>query len=66
VWARAVSAKAEAAIQRMLANQGNTSYEGHCEKAVENAFGTSRRNRYRLLSAAAWLGLRAVVMPRFR
>jgi len=40
-WASA--SKAEAAISWFYGRMGNTSYEGRCELAVENAFGTSGR-----------------------
>ncbi len=35
--------KGEQAVNWMLARQGSTAYQGLCEQAVENAFGTSGR-----------------------
>lgn len=37
------SSRAEAAVNWMMARRGWTSYEGYCERAVENAYGTSGR-----------------------
>lgn len=38
------SGRADRAITWMLARRGTTAYEGRCERAVENAFGTSGRH----------------------
>lgn len=41
--AATASSKADRAINWMLARRGTTAYQGRCERAVENAFGTSGR-----------------------